>query len=451
MPSDLVASAVPRKRFFLEMFTRDISLEGCILDLIDNAIDGYIRRSGRHIVRAFLDLAAPTANISEPARITLTFSEGRFEIEDDCGGIDLDDAVDHVFNFGYPDGQTKQRRPTLGAYGVGLKRAIFKIGDHFEMISQTPSTGFRMSVNIREWAQRDRTFEDWTFPLERRLPSSRHAGTSISVKRLSEDVRLTLRDPTFEQRLVKAIGQTYALFLDHHVLITVNGTRVTPEQIPVGESKDVTAAHERWTDGGVDVHLLTSLAARGQRQEWRADRAGWYVLCNGRVVVAADHGELTGWGTGALPAFHSKYRGFVGVAFFASSDPLALPWTTTKRELNRESPIYQRARSRMSNCARPVIHWLDRMYPSEAPAEAPERQIAAMVEQVNIRKVAKRASAGFRVRPPKEAKDRTIRIQYDALLAEVEAIRKHMRDAALSGQQIGRQTFEYYMQSEGLK
>jgi len=38
-----MANAFPRKRFFLEMFTRDISLEDCILDLIDNSIDSLVR------------------------------------------------------------------------------------------------------------------------------------------------------------------------------------------------------------------------------------------------------------------------------------------------------------------------------------------------------------------------------------------------------------------------
>lgn len=40
---DAYASAIPHKRFFLEMFTRDISLQDCILDLIDNSVDGIIR------------------------------------------------------------------------------------------------------------------------------------------------------------------------------------------------------------------------------------------------------------------------------------------------------------------------------------------------------------------------------------------------------------------------
>ena len=36
------ASAEVRKQFFIDMFTRDISLEDCVLDLIDNSIDSYL-------------------------------------------------------------------------------------------------------------------------------------------------------------------------------------------------------------------------------------------------------------------------------------------------------------------------------------------------------------------------------------------------------------------------
>lgn len=41
--SELVADARPTKELFLEMFVRDLSLEDCILDLVDNSIDSLIR------------------------------------------------------------------------------------------------------------------------------------------------------------------------------------------------------------------------------------------------------------------------------------------------------------------------------------------------------------------------------------------------------------------------
>jgi len=42
----MMANAYPRKHFFIQIFTRDIGLEECLLDLVDNSLDGLIR-SGR--------------------------------------------------------------------------------------------------------------------------------------------------------------------------------------------------------------------------------------------------------------------------------------------------------------------------------------------------------------------------------------------------------------------
>ena len=39
---DKNADAMPTKDFFVRMITRDISLEDCILDLIDNCLDGAL-------------------------------------------------------------------------------------------------------------------------------------------------------------------------------------------------------------------------------------------------------------------------------------------------------------------------------------------------------------------------------------------------------------------------
>ncbi|WP_202949120.1 hypothetical protein [Halomonas sp. KM-1] len=40
------ALANPTKSFFVKMLTRDITLEDCILDLIDNSVDGAWKSEG---------------------------------------------------------------------------------------------------------------------------------------------------------------------------------------------------------------------------------------------------------------------------------------------------------------------------------------------------------------------------------------------------------------------
>jgi hypothetical protein len=41
--NDKTAKAYPTKAFFVNMITRDITFEDCILDLIDNSVDGASR------------------------------------------------------------------------------------------------------------------------------------------------------------------------------------------------------------------------------------------------------------------------------------------------------------------------------------------------------------------------------------------------------------------------
>jgi hypothetical protein len=97
------------------------------------------------------------------------------------------------------------------------------------------------------------------------------------------------------------------------------------------------------------------------------------------MVATADRTQITGWGRVVLPNFVPKYRGFVGLALFESRDPLMLPWTTTKRDLNHESPVYQTARARMGAVARSILSFLDSMYVGEEQEHNHEREIADRV------------------------------------------------------------------------
>src|SRR6266403_5434952 len=97
------AKAYPRKHFFFEMFTRDISLEDCILDLIDNSIDGLIRKTKIDIPNVILNGSSKKkSKQSAPlAKIKVSYSDEEFRIDDTCGGIDRKLAVEDIFNFGH--------------------------------------------------------------------------------------------------------------------------------------------------------------------------------------------------------------------------------------------------------------------------------------------------------------------------------------------------------------
>ncbi len=133
----------------------------------------------------------------------------------------------------------------------------------------------------------------------------------------------------------------------------INETKVVAEPIRLGEREGVVrAAHEEFEQNGVRVTLAASSLPDDEQP--RREEAGWYVLCNGRVVVRADKTNLTGWATD-LPSFQPKYRSFVGLASFESDDPLKLPWTTTKRDVNRESSVFIRARGLVAAMSKPIL------------------------------------------------------------------------------------------------
>jgi hypothetical protein len=442
-----LANAYPRKHFFFEMFTRDISLEDCILDLIDNSIDGLVRSRHIDISTQLLRANGNSTPSASKAVIEVSYTESQFEIKDNCGGISRDHALKEVFNFGHgPDAVGG----VLSVYGIGLKRAIFKIGELFEMDSKTETEGFAVRLNVKQWAEKDDVLDDWKIPLTfiDGAGSSDTAGTLIRIKNLRPEVVMRMKDGVLAQHLRSVISHTYGLFLGRYVSIILNGVAVEGFEIPIGESDEVKPGHQLFEDGEVKVELFASLAQR-KDHEWKGETAGWYVLCNGRIVLSADKTELTGWGAGALPQFHTgKFRGFVGIAFFQSNNPLELPWTTTKRGLNRESPVFQRARNEMRSIARPIITFLDSLYKGEPTEENAGRDIADTVRQVSLSTMAAKPPSNFTVQSRTRTYGSTVRIQFDADRADVERIKNHLKKFRWASGRVGKFTFEYYLQNE---
>lgn len=78
----------PTKKFFIEMITRDISIEDAIIDLLDNSIDGATQINSN-------DLSGFVINIEIDAN--------KLYIKDNCGGFSLDRAQRYAFRFGRPE------------------------------------------------------------------------------------------------------------------------------------------------------------------------------------------------------------------------------------------------------------------------------------------------------------------------------------------------------------
>jgi DNA topoisomerase VI subunit B len=139
--TDSQISAAPTKAFFIDMLTRDISLEQAVLDLVDNSVDGA-RRFG-----AFADRS-----------VRISFNDSRFRILDNCGGFGRAAARDYAFRFGRPL-EAVETPNSIGQFGIGMKRVLFKFGRRFRVRSATADEQWAIDVDVERW---ERT-EDWHF------------------------------------------------------------------------------------------------------------------------------------------------------------------------------------------------------------------------------------------------------------------------------------------------
>lgn len=444
------AIATPVKRFFIEMFTRDISLEDAILDLIDNAIDSVIRHKNIDLSNLVISLGENRRDYEADNWVRIQIGDDNFAIEDNCGGIEYDDAKNYVFRFG---SDQKPEDSRLSVYGIGLKRAVFKIGRFIEVESKTTKSGFRVTIDVDAWENEP---ELWQFPLEK-IPAAdkqENAGTLIKISRINSPASQRIGSGSFQNRIVNAIGESYALFIRRFISVEINGKEVPAQAIPMSNSIDAQASITKKSIGDVKVIIVAGLQ-NPEDGQWRGNTAGWYIICNGRVVVFADKSELTGWGTRALPTFQPKHRGFIGVALFLSEDPEALPWTTTKRGINAEAPVYQAVRERMAADARQVISILDKRYSSVPISsentdslEVHNKALADALKPAHLSQLLADEPRRFSTSKEITKKSRTRSVQYRTKSSNIERAKRAMGEPSLSAGKVGLRALEYFLENE---
>jgi len=442
MAERLFANASPEKRLFISLLTRDISLIAAFLDLIDNSVNAAVEsaserlRSAEGYQQVFDD-----ADVRPSIGVNLKLGQNSVEIRDTAGGISAAMAERHVFKFGRSDDDA-DTRDRLSVYGIGLKRAIFKLGRHIRIQSEHPEGGFDLRLDVNKWASD--TKQPWTFPITKRNPAPpEKCGTRIVVSDLYDDVLRRIGDGVFAGQLRDAISRTYAFYMAKFATISLGETVVEPVMIDIGANR----TSESFETTGVSCAIAAGIG-EPQGGLFRDRSAGWFVFCNGRAVISADKTPLTGWATpgAGLPIFQPKHRPFVGTVFFVSDDPEKLPWTTTKAGINEDSAVWQEAKRHMVVVARSVISFLDGRYTDEGTEVASADLIDVGRERISVLSSAVSGKSSFS--PPKVVEPRTMRIQYDANVMDIRKISEYLRKPSMSGSDVGRHTFFYFLRNE---
>ncbi|WP_312809274.1 ATP-binding protein [Agrobacterium cavarae] len=442
------AKASPTKDFFVKMLTRDIDLQDALLDLLDNCVDGIVRSGAT---------ADDKPKPYKDYRATITLCKDHFSIEDNCGGIPYEIAVKSAFAMGRPPGTAElTSHATVGMYGIGMKRAIFKLGTE-ALVESRHDKAFTVEFSSK-WMSSD----DWTnLPMyglsDEKIPKG---VTRIVVYKLNDEVAACFDDKDWVDDFRKAVAQHYSIILSKGFSVAVGSPDelaegkglILPDVFQLlnsGKREDGTAIAPYvyvGKIGGVAVEIYAGLYRELTKQELESeestrgsfDEAGWTVACNDRVVIWKDKTKLTGWGEATVPNYHGQFIAITGIVLLQSDHPKELPLTTTKRGIDAASNVYLDVKDLMREATKNLTaftnRWkkfpdqLEEIYKGTEYVDLPKlRAQAAEAANATIRKLPdfKKSDPQYPV-PPQEKT--STRVSFVALKKDVELLANHFFD-----------------------
>jgi hypothetical protein len=435
----------PTKTFFIEMITRDISIKDAILDLLDNSIDGANRLN---------------PDSYEGLSIEITINENEFILKDNCGGFSLEIAQKYAFRFGRPDDAPKTEG-SVGRFGVGMKRALFKMGKVFEVETKSTDDHFQVNVDVDNWRNKKEQItnsngdvilsDDWSFAYtlcdegNKNIDSN---GTFIKVNNLYPEVSNLFKEEYFLNSLKLDIERLLNFSIEKKIIIKLNGQNLLGKSILIFSELSKPYYHQI-TYKDVNIKIIAGISHTGDPSS-----AGWYVYCNDRLVLEADKTETTGWGVGAMTKSHPDYAMFRGIVFMDSIDTLNLPLTTTKKGIDSTSEIYKVALYFMKEAMLAVTSFLKKVRNLENPDDY-KQLLAEQENPLNVvqLKVFSQDRQRYFSSPSIdfdsfETKNEFVRIAFNADRKEAEKARVH--NGAKNYKEFGENIFQYYKQIEGI-
>jgi hypothetical protein len=420
-----IVSAEPTKEFFISMLTRDISLLSALVDLIDNSVDAALLTGG------FLD-----------KKIEIEINDEYFLIKDNCGGISKSAAENYAFKFGRPT-DAPHTPHSVGRFGVGMKRALFKIGKLFQIESCHLEHCFNINVNVDDWLGSP---NDWSFELEEFDNNGGESGTKIRVDSLHQSISDKFGDRVFVNSLKVMIGKAHHKALSSGLNIEVNNENVQSRDILIKQNEDLGFVGELLEINGVSIQIKAGIGDRNLHE------GGWYVFCNDRMIQEASKTAMTGWGVDGIRNYHADFAFFRGVIEFNCEDGAKLPWNTTKTGIDTDNPIYRTALVKMKVAMRKVLLLLsERIKEQDAVSlgTLEESMINKAIDEASFTSVFELDLPESFVRPMYQQPPKTVterRISYSVKDSDLKIVKDNLGFA--TNKDVGLYTFKYFLDNE---
>ncbi|WP_010630031.1 ATP-binding protein [Halomonas sp. KM-1] len=330
------------------IITRDINCRECILDLIDNSID-----SAR---RAIVSSSGRVDHTGLPVdysgyEISVGLKNNSFYVEDTCFGISPEEIENRLLVIG----KLPRERLSIGSFGVGLKRALLKIGKTYSISTSYEGNAYRLIFSSEDLI-------DSGMPIyaKKLTDQSNESFTQVVISDLTESAnREILESISWQTEIIEEIGVRYGVFIKKGLVIKYNNIPVKPLCPSVKKFKTIEVQRDIISSvpGDVVVKIEAGLHEKYlfkdpaspdlpiENKELTSEY-GWYFVCNDRVIKKACIEESFGW----AKRWHPEYYGFVGWVFFtgAADD---LPWNTKKTDIDPNSEVFEAIKSKLKNYA----------------------------------------------------------------------------------------------------
>ena len=439
-----IVNADPAKSFFVSMLIKDITLRDAIGDLVDNAVDAIKAR-------------AVDVNDLSGFAINIKLDKKSFSITDNGYGMEASIARDTAFNFGKSD-HHKLIDKSIGQFGIGMKRAFFKLGNQIQVKSVSATSEFKLTIDVNEWLKSP---QKWEFEFDKGTLKENitndadKTGIDINITNLSSDSQTSFDDKTFIDMLQKEIALEHMINISKGLKITIVSLELKATQITLINDENIKPTYWEKINSDNTVKILAGISTKDPED------GGWYIFCNDRLIIGRNKTEETVW-TGSkgdgVPLWHAQYFRFRGYVFFEAKDSSQLPWNTTKTGMDSDSPYFKEVRSKMITMTRSVMGLLDKLKEEKEKDNPEENQTLNKVVEKSLQSATPVPAVMSQTKTLTEKftfpetlfnpakKTNSVRITYQVPNDKFQAVKKQTEKT--SPKDVGLETFNYFYDNE---